>query len=64
VEIVWDYAGGDWLFYDPDDPGSDLENLVAGSGYWIKASEAVDLIYGGHSYSLTEGWNNIGWLGA
>lgn len=64
VVIVWDYAGGDWLFYDPDDPGSDLENLVAGSGYWIHVSEAVELIYGGHSYSLTEGWNNIGWLGA
>jgi hypothetical protein len=62
--IVWDYAGGDWLFYDPaDEAGSDLAGLSAGTGYWIKVTEDCTLIYGGHSYSLTAGWNNIGWLG-
>ena len=62
--IVWDYAGGDWLFYDPSDvAGSDLAGLSAGAGYWLKVSEDCTLIYGGHSYSLTTGWNNIGWLG-
>lgn len=65
LDIIWDYSGGDWLFYDPaDTAGSDLTGLSAGTGYWIKVSEAVDLIYGGHSYSLISGWNNIGWLGA
>jgi len=62
--IVWDYAGGDWLFYDPSDvAGSDLAGLSSGVGYWLKVSEDCTLIYGGHSYSLTAGWNNIGWLG-
>jgi len=62
--IVWDYAGGDWLFYDPSDvAGSDLAGLSSGVGYWLKVSEDCTLISGGHSYSLTAGWNNIGWLG-
>jgi hypothetical protein len=62
--IVWDYAAGDWLFYDPSDvAGSDLAGLSSGTGYWLKVSEDCTLIYGGHSYSLTAGWNNIGWLG-
>jgi hypothetical protein len=64
LEIVWDYAGGDWLFYDPADAeGSDLDSLTAGTGYWVKVSADADLVYGGHSYSLVLGWNNIGWLG-
>jgi hypothetical protein len=62
--IVWDYAGGDWFFYDPSDvAGSDLTGLSSGVGYWLKVSEDCTLIYGGHSYALTAGWNNIGWLG-
>lgn len=62
--IVWDYNGGDWRFYDPaDEAGSTLETLVAGSGYWMKVTEDVELIFGGTSYQLTEGWNNIGWRG-
>ena len=63
VVIVWDYAGGDWLFFDPLDPGSDLTGLTAGMGYWINVDADVELIYGGHSYTLYDGWNNIGWLG-
>jgi hypothetical protein len=69
VVIVWDYAGGDWDFYDPADPeGSTLEGLETGVGYWIKIDlpegmDSVELIYGGHSYTLYDGWNNIGWLG-
>ena len=63
VVILWDYAGGDWLFFDPLDPGSDLAALVAGTGYWLNVDADVELIYGGHSYTLYDGWNNIGWLG-
>lgn len=62
--IVWDYAAGDWLFYDPADvEGSDLPGLVKGTGYWIMVNADCTLIFGGHSYSLTGGWNNVGWLG-
>jgi hypothetical protein len=63
VVILWDYAGGDWLFFDPLDPGSDLTALIAGTGYWINVDADVELIYGGHSYTLYDGWNNIGWQG-
>jgi hypothetical protein len=62
LTIVWGYIGGDWLFFDPMDPGSDLETLASGQGYWVKVSEAVNLIVGGVSYSLALGWNNIGWI--
>jgi hypothetical protein len=59
---VWEFFDGEWSFFDPVDPeGSDLENMTPGRGYWVKVSEAVTLIFGGFSYSLTEGWNNIGW---
>jgi hypothetical protein len=62
--IVWGFVDGEWLFYDPADAaGSDLGGLVKGSGYWVNVSAAVDLIFGGNSYSLADGWNNIGWLG-
>jgi hypothetical protein len=62
--IVWDYNGGDWLFFDPADAaGSTLDTLASGTGYWVKVSADCELIYGGTSYQLTEGWNNIGWQG-
>ena len=65
IEIVWGYdeVADEWLFFDPDDPASDLEHFSIGAGYWVKASAACDLIYGGSSYSLPMGWKNIGWLG-
>jgi hypothetical protein len=59
--IVWGYIDGEWLFYDPADPGSDLDNLTSGVGYWVKVSADCTLVYGGYSYVLKEGWNNIGW---
>jgi hypothetical protein len=64
VVIVWDYNGGDWEFFDPaDTAGSNLATLVAGTGYWFNVSEDVELIYGGTTYQLMEGWNNVGWRG-
>ena len=65
IDIVWGYdeVADEWLFFDPDDPASDLEYFSVGAGYWVKASAACDLIYGGSSYSLPMGWKNIGWLG-
>jgi hypothetical protein len=64
LEIVWDYAGGDWTFYDPADPaGSDLDSLVKGDAYWFKLSEAAELVFGGNKYVFDEGWNNKAWLG-
>ncbi|MBE0481262.1 MAG: IPT/TIG domain-containing protein, partial [Dehalococcoidia bacterium] len=59
---VWGYFAGEWQMYDPaDEVGSDLDNLTPGRGYWVKVSEDCTLIYGGFSYELTAGWNNIGW---
>ena len=65
VVIVWGYdeEADEWLFFDPDDPASDLVFFTVGDGYWIKTDEATTLIYGGSSYSLPMGWKNIGWLG-
>lgn len=62
---VWGYdsATQAWKLYDPAVPAvSDLTALERGKGYWVKAKEAVTLIYGGNSYSLAKGWNLIGWL--
>ena len=63
VVIVWGYVDGEWLFFDPSDPASDLTKFTVGMGFWIKVSEDCTLIYGGNSYELKEGWTNIGWLG-
>jgi hypothetical protein len=64
LDIVWDYAGGDWTFYDPADPaGSDLASLVKGNAYWFKLSEAAELVFGGNKYMFDSGWNNKAWLG-
>ena len=41
VEIVWAFINGQWLVYDPANPGfSDLQIMGPGYGYWIKTSEA------------------------
>jgi len=59
---VWGYYDGEWQMYDPADPvGSDLMSLTPGRGYWIKVTEDCTLIFGGFSYDLKAGWNNIGW---
>jgi hypothetical protein len=65
---VWTYdaRNGWWLMYDPADmPGSNLERLWAGHGYWVEVSEDRKLIYGGnfiwHQLDLTAGRNLIGW---
>jgi hypothetical protein len=63
VVIVWGYVADEWLFFDPDDPASDLVYFSVGAGYWIDVDADCELIYGGSSYQLTEGWTNIGWLG-
>jgi len=60
--IVWDYAGGQWKFYDPADPqGSDLLYLVDGTGYWIDMKAADKLIFGGKSRDLPAGWSIMAW---
>jgi hypothetical protein len=39
--FVWGYKDDQWTFYDPADiaPGSTLQVLTPGSGYWIEAIE-------------------------
>ena len=70
VVIVWHYDNQDaeWFFFDPLDPGSDLETLEAGGAYWIKVDlaegvDSIELVWGVHAYTLYDGWNNIGWQG-
>jgi hypothetical protein len=60
---VWGYFSGDWEMYDPADTvGSDLLSLTTGRGYWVKVDTACTLIFGGSSWELEEGFNNIGWM--
>jgi len=54
----------EWLLYDTDTAApSTLTTMTTGQGYWLEVSEAVTLLFGGNSYSLSIGWNLIGWLG-
>jgi len=53
-----------WMLSDVAAPAvSDLTSLVRGQGYWIEATEATSIIFGGNTYVLSLGWNLIGWLG-
>ena len=64
--IVWafDAATQEWKLYDTA-PGavSTLTSLTKGQGYWMQVTEDCTIVYGGNPYSLTKGWNLIGWLG-
>jgi len=41
----------------------DLTALNRGQGYWINVKAAQTVTLGSGSYSLSPGWNLIGWLG-
>jgi len=63
---VWTFDGATqaWKLYDTAAPSvSDLSTLVAGQGYWIQATEASTIIYGGNTYPVYVGWTLIGWRG-
>jgi hypothetical protein len=61
--MVWNFdnATKGWHFYDPLDPASDITSLTPGAAYWIKVSADCTLTYGTNSWTLTTGWNGIGW---
>ncbi len=64
--IAWAFDGPTqaWLVYDPTEGAtSTLDSLVTGQGYWIEVAEDCTLTYGSKTYTLTAGWNLIGWLG-
>jgi hypothetical protein len=43
--FVWGYKDDQWTYYDPGDmPGSTLQVLTPGSGYWIEAIEETTLV--------------------
>jgi hypothetical protein len=53
-----------WDMYDPNDlPDSNITLFEAGTSYCIHVNETVTLNWGINSYTLTPGWNCIGWLG-
>lgn len=56
-------TGGSWQAYSPTAPpqANDLTELRVGFGYWINATEAATLTFGGHIWQLLPGWNLIGW---
>ena len=63
---VWsfDNVSKTWKMYDPNDlPDSNIPTLTAGTIYCLYVNATVSLNWGINSYSLTPGWNCIGWLG-
>ena len=68
--VVWGYyPNQSWEFYDPSNQsGSTLQNMQAGSGYWINTSSGGTLAISGStppsSLSLSNGWNLVGYSGS
>jgi len=69
-ESVWYYDNSSktWKQYYKSDPSAvpeanQLESMESGGSYWVHVTEDCTLRYGGHTYSLTTGWNSIGWIG-
>jgi hypothetical protein len=63
---TWGYNAATQKFqlYDPAAALlSDLTALNRGGGYWINVKAAQTVTLGSGSYSLSAGWNLIGWLG-
>ncbi|MEA3432555.1 MAG: hypothetical protein U9R01_07810, partial [candidate division WOR-3 bacterium] len=65
-ESVWAYNNKAWLVYDPENPGfSDLTEMAAGKGYWIKMKIAANFSVSGSapgkSIDLNSGWNLVGY---
>jgi hypothetical protein len=76
IESVWTYDGetGQWYVYTPDGiDNDDLDTMIPGWGYWVKAIKDDKLIIGGSLMSpgktppskpVVAGWNLIGYYGA
>jgi len=61
---TWDGATQTWQLYDTAAPAvSDLSSLMAGQGYWLQATQASTIVYGGNTYPVYVGWTLIGWRG-
>jgi hypothetical protein len=59
---------GGWIVFNPvwaatHPEWNTLTTLRKGWGYWIKVTQACNLVYGSKTYGLDVGWNLIGWLG-
>ena len=68
-DSVWAYINGQWKSYDPVQPFfSDLTDMQAGVGYWIKMKEPGELTVSGPepltSINLSDGWNLVGFNGS
>jgi len=63
---VWGYdaAAQKWQLYDPASALlSDLTALKRGEGYWFKVDHAQTVTLVKDTYTLSAGWNLVGWLG-
>lgn len=61
--VVWVRRHGVWLFYDSEDPGSEISEFIAGDEIHLRLSQACTLVYDDHTWTLFEGWNTIVWPG-
>ena len=66
VVSIYSFENNTWKIYDPQRPGiSNLTNLRAGIGYYVKMKDAGMLSVSGSqaskSVSLTKGWNLVGY---
>ncbi len=65
LPAIWGYSvdEGKWLLYSKCIGLKELKGLTTGLGYWLWVSQNCVLSHGGFDYSLTTGWNLIGWQG-
>ena len=70
LKIVWGYSATTkaWAFFTPPNTGT-LKSMVDGQAYWLNMREAVNITIAGYvippgavpsTYSLTTGWNLVG----
>ena len=62
-DVVWAVRHDVWLFYDSEDPGSEISEFIPGDEIHLCLSQACTLTYNKHSWTLFEGWNTIVWPG-
>lgn len=69
-ESVWSFDNETkkWLQYYPAEPETvpqsrRLTAFESGNTYWLYVIDDCILRYDHHEYSLTKGWNSIGWVG-
>ena len=58
--VVW--RDGRWHFFCTFEGIDEIGYFRFGEGVWLYATQACVLTYGGVTWQLYAGWNNIGWI--